>query len=477
MFKDHYSPPKRQLKQGQAGAADDRCQTFSPLQDTLLRCLRGEEVLRYAPPKFIAGYLSLIPEDWRPGAKGNQAAMTSTVHVFTSITANYLPKARVLAESVKSLAPEVQFHLVLSDVLPPGFEIAGEPFDSVILATDLAATVTPGWLFSHTVVELCTAVKGLSFEYIFDQVGADKVFFFDPDMVVFDRFHELVGALDHSSILLTPHQTAPECDDEAIMDNEMASLIFGVFNLGFLGVRNDEEGRRFSGWWRDRLLRYCHDDRPRGLFTDQKWVNLAPCYFDGIQVLRSPAFNVATWNLSQRRATGSVTEGILINGEPLGFYHFSGFDSGAQEIMLNKYGADSPVLFELRDWYIDACEQRGQSELGALPSQYASYADESPISLPERVLYRQRADLQAAFPDPFAVDANGGYRGWFQANAVGAASIDRTVSIDPAGPLADMLNAIGFCFAARSHEVQSPLKRSLLQFVERALRLSARLFA
>lgn len=403
--------------------------------------------------------------------------MTSSVHVFTSITANYLPKARVLAGSVKALAPDVEFHLVLSDTLPPGFELGDEPFDSVIVAPQLSPAVTPGWLFSHTVVEVCTAVKGLAFEYIFDQFGAEKVFFFDPDMVVFDRFDELVNALDSSSILLTPHQTEPEREDEAIMDNEMASLIFGVFNLGFLGVRNDGEGRRFSAWWRDRLLRYCHDDRPRGLFTDQKWVNLAPCFFERIHVLRSPAFNVATWNLSQRRATGSVAGGILINGEPLGFYHFSGFDSGAQEIMLNKYGAESPVLFDLRNWYIDACERRGQSALGALPSRYATYADKSPIALAERVLYRQRADLQAAFPDPFAIDAQGGYRGWFQANAAVSTNPDSTISIDPVGPLADMLNAIGFCFGTRSARVTNPLKRSLLQLAERILRVSARLFA
>lgn len=261
------------------------------------------------------------------------------------------------------------------------------------------------------------------------------------------------------------------------MDNEMASLIFGVFNLGFLGIRNDAEGRRFSAWWRDRLLRYCHDDRPRGLFTDQKWVNLAPCFFDRIRILRSPAFNVATWNISQRRASGSIAEGITVNGEPLGFYHFSGFDSGAQEIMLHKYGADSPVLFDLRNWYLDACEQQGQAALGRLPSRYASYTDGTVITLPERVLYRQRADLQAAFPDPFDSGGDGGYRAWFAANAPANAEADSTVRLDPAGPLPDLLNGIGYCFAARSTLVSNPVKRALLRSAEWVLRAAARVGA
>lgn len=401
--------------------------------------------------------------------------MTSAVHVFTSITANYLPKARVLASSVKSVAPAARFHLVLCDDLPAGFELEREPFDSVITPDQLGIDRLPGWVFSHSVVELCTGVKGAAVETLFEKHGADKVFYFDPDMVVFSRFDELVGALDSHSVVLTPHQTEPETSVEAIMDNEMASLSYGVFNLGFLGVHNDAEGRRFSGWWRDRLLRFCHDDHPRGLFTDQKWVNLAPCFFENIGVLRSPAFNVATWNISQRRATGSLESGILINGEPLGFYHFSGFDSGAQEIMLKKYGADSPVLFALRNWYLEACEQQGQSELGGLPSRYACYSDGTRIGMPERLLYRQREDLQKAFPDPFQVDEAGGYLGWYRANVPVGDSIETRVTLDPVGPLSELLGGMGYCFEARSACAHSPLRRFLLRLAERGLRGLARL--
>ena len=355
--------------------------------------------------------------------------MTSDIHVFTSITSNYLPKARVLAASVKRTAPEVTFHLVLSDTPPAGFNLDEEPFDNLLTIDDLAIDDREGWSFSHTVVELCTAVKGLAVETLFERYAARKVFFFDPDMVVFGRFDELAAALDTSSILLTPHQTDPELTDEAIMDNEMASLQYGVFNLGFVGVRNDGEGRRFSRWWMQRLLSYCYDDRPRGLFTDQKWVNLAPCFFDNIRVIRSPAFNVATWNITRRDVAGTLDGGITVNGEPLGFYHFSGFDSGAQETMLNKYGKDNPTLHEMRAWYIDACKAQGQQALGRLPCRFACYDDGTPITTQERILYRQRLDLQRAFPNPFST-ARGGYKNWYQGNV--PASVDTSSADQPA---------------------------------------------
>lgn len=343
------------------------------------------------------------------------------VHAFTSITSNYLPKARVLAHSLKKLAPQVRFHLMLADDLPEAFDLAAEPFDTIISLEDLPIGDLGKWVFGHTVVELCTAVKPFAFQTIFDRHGADKVFYFDPDMVVFSRFDELVERLGRKSILLTPHQCVPETTLEAVADNEIASLKHGVFNLGFLGVRASDEGRRFVDWWASRLEHFCQDDPAQGLFTDQRWIDLVPCFFSDYEVMRDAGFNVATWNLTHRRASGSLADGVRINDEALGFYHFSGFDSGAQEIMLNKYGRQSPVLAELRAWYLAECETMGQSRLGKLPARYSSFADGTPIGKEQRQLYRVREDLRSAFPDPFAVTPAGHcYRDWYQQNGESA---------------------------------------------------------
>jgi len=344
--------------------------------------------------------------------------MSKAVHAYTSITSNYLPKARVLAESVKRTDPNVQFHLVLSDVPPVGFDLAAEPFDNLITIEQLVTEDFAGWVFKHSVVELCTAVKGAAMVHLFEHVGAEQVFYFDPDIVVFGRLDELQSELAQANLVLTPHLTDPESTDRGILDNEVSSLRHGIYNLGFIGVRNTAEGRRFADWWALRLSRYCHDNLPMGIFTDQKWVDLAPAFFDGVRVLRSPGFNVATWNISNRLATGSLDGGVLINGEPLGFYHFSGFDSGDQITMLERYGAKSPVLYELRQWYIDSCEENGQSALGNLPSRYATFSNGDAISEGYRLLYRSRVDLQMAFPNPYLVSGPDCYKAWYDAHPV-----------------------------------------------------------
>ncbi len=350
---------------------------------------------------------------------------------FTSITANYLPKARVLARSFKKFHPEAGFHLVLSDKLPDWYG-KDEPFDSVITVEELPIPDIRRWLFKHSLVEICTGVKGAAFQEIFRRNGSDAVFYFDPDMVLFSRLDALMERFDKESILLTPHLCEPEDNNEAVMDNEICALQHGVYNLGFLGVKDSPEGKRFTDWWAKRLADFCYDNIPGGLFTDQRWADFVPAFFSGAGIVREPNYNVATWNLTKRTATGSLDDGIKINGLPLCFYHFSGFDSGAQGVMLKKYGGSSPVLSDLRDWYIEECRKTGQDEYGETPCVYQFFDNGESISKEQRLLYRNRGDLHAHFKNPFATsDVSKSYYHWFKANAqTGGKSSDNAETVE-----------------------------------------------
>jgi hypothetical protein len=338
------------------------------------------------------------------------------MHYFTSITANYIPKARVLARSVKGHNPGAAFHLVLADRWPEGLDKEKEPFDSILFLSDLGIEDLDRWVFKHSVVELCTAVKGAAFLKIFQDPEVGKVVYLDPDIWVLHDLGELSRVLDRHEIVLTPHQVEPDTGREAIIDNEVCSLKHGVFNLGFLAIRRGEEGMRFLRWWADRLLEFCYDDIPNGLFTDQRWVDLAPAFFD-VHVLRDKTYNVATWNLTHRQVAANGTGRPEIEGSPIKFFHFSGFDSGDQEVMLKKYAPGNKALFQLRKNYIDALKQAGQEELGRLPCVYGVYSNGETISQVERKLYRSRWDLMEAFPEPAVVKEDKHcFYWWFREN-------------------------------------------------------------
>jgi len=336
------------------------------------------------------------------------------LHIFTSAALNYIPKVRLLATSVKKYHPEAKFHLALADLLPEDVDVSREPFDSIIRIQDIGIPDWPGWVFCHQLVELATAIKPFALRFLLEQPNTLKVFYLDPDTVLFSRLDDLLAELDSHSIVLTPHLTAPEKTLRGVMDNEISALKHGIFNLGFVGVASRPQGHAFAQWWGERLYPFCRDDIPNGLFTDQRWVDLAPALFPEVCIHRGSRHNVATWNISNRQLTCDKTGQYLVNGSPLGFYHFTGFDSGAHEIMAMVHGQNNKALFQLIEEYLQATKEQDKDPIGARTWAFGHYFDGTPITSVQRIVYRERPDLQRAFPNPFESD---GYLQWWKTQA------------------------------------------------------------
>lgn len=341
-----------------------------------------------------------------------------TVHAYTSFSFSYLNRARVLASSLRQQHPDWVIWAVLTDQPPDGFSfhVAEEDFDNVIYAEDLLGEKAEAWLFRHDIVEACTAVKGRALLHIMDQPNVDKVLYFDPDIAVFSSMDPVVKLLDEWSIVLTPHQTTPETTEIAVRDNEITSLHYGTYNLGFIAVKNDVEAREFANWWTKRLDEWCYDRLDIGVFVDQKWCNLIPCYFNSVKVLRDPGYNVASWNLSHRKATISQDGSILINEFPLRFFHFTKLGP-VGNTMTERYAAGNTEIFEIWAWYEREVERFTDP---AIPKGWWYYGMfENGIKIPKAVreLYRHREDLKSAFPEPRR-EGQSSFYDWLVAHAV-----------------------------------------------------------
>jgi hypothetical protein len=335
------------------------------------------------------------------------------LHVFTSAAVNYLPKVRMLCHSIRRYHPEAVIHLALADERPQWLRTEDEPFDSILGIERLGIPDYRNWTFTHSIVELSTAIKPFALKHLLQLPDCGRVLYFDPDMVLFSRVDDILATLETSNLALTPHQTKPEQTLDAILDNEVASLKYGIFNLGFIGVRNTAEGRRFADWWAERTYHLCRAEVENGLFTDQKWVNFAPVFFDGVAIVKSSRHNVATWNLTTRRMTGSFETGFEVDGEPLGFYHFTGFDSGAHRIMAIKNASASPAVQQLIAWYEGEIAIADRDPVSEWPWAFGHFSDGTPIEPVHRWFYRENRDLQRTFPDPYDAGADRlTYLGW-----------------------------------------------------------------
>ncbi|MCX7381252.1 MAG: hypothetical protein NT133_07520 [Alphaproteobacteria bacterium] len=339
------------------------------------------------------------------------ARTAGRVACYTSFTYAYLSRARILVASLRRHHPDWEIWALLVDEPPPGVDEAqalGE-FDGIVKPADLRLTRAAAWLFKHDVVEACTAMKGAMMAHLLAK-GADKVVYFDPDIAVFHPISDILDTLDTDSIALTPHQIAPNVTDAAVRDNEITSLKYGVFNLGFIAVRNDANGRDFAAWWATQLFRACYDDVPSGIFTDQKYCDLVPSLFDGVVVIRDPGCNVASWNLSRRAIRFDAEARLVVNGSPLKFYHFTKI-GGVGDLMTERYAGANLEVFEVWQWYK---RQVVAKTVAGIPKRYWHYGNfdnGDPIQKPARVLFRTRADLYANFDDPFATGA-GSFHAW-----------------------------------------------------------------
>lgn len=351
-----------------------------------------------------------------------------SIHAFTSFSYSYLNRARVLARTIRRQHPDWKIWAVVTDREPDGFhfDLDQEDFDGLLTVEELFGSGVESWIFRHDVVEACTAVKGMACLRLLDRQDCEKVVYLDPDIAVINPLDEVIDLLDTHSVILTPHQIDPEprSNRGAILDNEVSSLMHGVFNLGFVAIANSTEGRRFVEWWDERLRDWCYDRLDIGVFVDQKWCNLVPCYFDSVKILRDPGYNVASWNLSQREMRFDENGMALINGRPLRFFHFTKLGPVA-DLMTERYARDNVEIYELWWWYREQVMAATTNEIPKGWWFYGAFGNGEPIPKQVRELYRERIDLQIAFTNPFAT-GSGSFHEWLHANTELFENVNKT---------------------------------------------------
>jgi glycosyltransferase involved in cell wall biosynthesis len=291
---------------------------------------------------------------------------------FTSINLEYLDKAITLWESLRIFESKAKFITVIVEPGLTKFQLEEQlkdrnfPFE---LSKPLLAHDIPwNWIEKMkglSVVEACTAIKASAAKFLLATSLDTQVVYLDPDMQVYGNLIEVDQLLDQSSFVLTPHLLEPPSIEESIVSNEIAgAMVHGVYNLGFFAVKNTREGFEILNWWETRLAKYCKSETGKGVFTDQKWFDIATIYFKDIAVLKHPGYNVAPWNLAERFLT-NINGIINVDNFPLKIFHFSSFDSKVHVEMLMKFDS-SKIALNLNENYKQALESNSNYKQGKI---------------------------------------------------------------------------------------------------------------
>ena len=349
----------------------------------------------------------------------------------TIIARNYFAQSRVLSSSFIRQHPGSRFVTLVIDGADGDRRIDGD--DLVLLPGDLGQP--PGeWeqmAGLYSVMEFATAMKPAFLRHLltFEDGGElpPAVLYLDPDVMVYRPFPEVFSTAAHADIALTPHVLHP-LPREGLEPGEDALMHSGLFNLGFICV--GQGALPFLDWWHERLRVDAVVDFPNALFTDQRWVDWVPSLF-GCAVLRDHGLNVAYWNIHERPLSRAGDGEILAAGDPLKFFHFSGYDPYEPWVLSKHFSvrarrrlSDVPIVARLCHEYREALVAEGYERYRQLPYGFGRLPNGVHLSREVRAAYRVAVKdaIQAHVappPAPFGFDSGEGFTRWLAAPSVG----------------------------------------------------------
>jgi hypothetical protein len=321
--------------------------------------------------------------------------------VFSLCSNQGVPQAQLLFDTVERFLPGADRFLILADGRHPAV-----PYPDgcvVITADDLGISDFASFAFRYDRHEFAAALKPFAFIHLLGARGYTHCLYFDPDIEIFSPLPAITEALEaNASFILTPHILAPAEHGEGVDD--IAIMRGGTFNLGFLGVSGTREARDRLAWWARWLRTHCMDDQPIGLFIDQKFMDLMPGLAGGARILRDPGLNLAYWNLLQRGFEPGAPCGPTVDGCPLGFFHYRGFDPATPDRLSTESkqlrGGALPQSWRLfLAGYAERLRMAGHGRVPAGCYAYGRFASGVPIPAIARRMFRD--DYPAWAGDPF----------------------------------------------------------------------------
>jgi glycosyltransferase involved in cell wall biosynthesis len=337
------------------------------------------------------------------------------VRVCTIIARNYLPHARVLALSHAEYNPGARCCVLLIDDPQRTVDGASEPFE-LLRPSDLEIDRFDGMAAMFDVTELATAVKPQLLRHLLERDG-EPVAYFDPDIRFFADIDEIARLTAQEGLVLTPHVAHESLPRDGLQPSELDLLAAGTYNLGFIGLAPGPTADRLIAWWSERLRFDCVIDVARGLFVDQRWFDLVGSVVPHFHVLRDPGANVAYWNLHERKL-GQEGSRYTVNGQPLRFFHFSGFDPRRAHVLSKHQNRvrlpDEPVIAELFANYAEALRTHGFESTGDEKWRYGQLADGTTLTPLLRGLYREGERAGAFRHSPFTAIGTEEFIAWCQ---------------------------------------------------------------
>lgn len=261
----------------------------------------------------------------------DQQSMPNRIYC-TYFDHNYLSRGLALYHSLQRHAPGARLwvlclseacHRILVSLDLPGL-VAVRLEDFEAADPELAATRS-----TRSIVEYyftCTPAWMLHVRR--HEADADWVTYLDGDLYFFASPDNVFGELAQAAVAIIPHRYAP---------NLTKRHVFGTYNVGWVGVRNDPDGIAVIEWWRERCIEWCFDHVDGGRYADQGYLDSFSRHSTRVKSVDHVGANLAPWNIANYRIDFRDGRVMIDADQPLVFFHFQGLRRGLRWFFFNSH--------------------------------------------------------------------------------------------------------------------------------------------
>lgn len=235
----------------------------------------------------------------------------------TVISADWLPRAILMAKSIKKNMPYSKVIIGIMEETMPNDIAQCLYFDEAILMKDVGNYLNmKKFFFQYTVQEAVRACKASLLTYIYKKYTEEQsMVYLDANTRVMSPFEELSVISNQHPITLIGKAMNPEFLD---LDELTDVRQNGVYDSSFIAIKRHPVAERFLKWWLKISENSCYYDHAYKGFTDQGWLDLSHTLFDDVYSLRNPGYQVSPGNIMERwNITRTAANIFLIDNQPL----------------------------------------------------------------------------------------------------------------------------------------------------------------
>lgn len=229
----------------------------------------------------------------------------------------YLPRALALYESMRRHCGPFRFWLLcLSDECYQAARALALPnLEPVRLQTlEAADNALASAKRERTTVEYYfTLTPSLMAWLLRANPHIDVLTYLDADIYFFSSPRFLLREFADHATLIVPHRFSPR---------NFERRKWGLYNVGWVSFRRDQDGLACLEWWRRSCLEWCRDIVEEHRYADQKYLDQFPKRFQRVQIASHPGVNLAPWNLDNYTLSSEPGETPHVEGMPVIFFHF-----------------------------------------------------------------------------------------------------------------------------------------------------------